>query len=94
MCKIVALTMLVIGVIHIVKIILRQVELLSLMSTADIRAIGADVLLTWGGRILTGLTHPQVSRVLCRWVGGIEWKLRQCCRSMRFWCESESGSAD
>jgi len=37
-----------------------EVELLSLMSTADIRAIGADVLLTWGGRVLTGITHPQV----------------------------------
>jgi hypothetical protein len=52
--------MLVIGVLHVVKILFWQVELLSLMSTADIRAIGADVLLTWGGRILTGLTHPQV----------------------------------
>jgi hypothetical protein len=44
----------------LLKLIL-QVELLSLMSTADIRSIGADVLLTWGGRILTGITHPQVS---------------------------------
>ncbi len=38
------------------------------MSTADIRAIGADVLLTWGGRILAGLTHPQVSK---RLAGGL-----------------------
>ncbi len=44
-----------------VTALILQVELLSLMSTADIRSIGADVLLTWGGRILTGITHPQVS---------------------------------
>ncbi len=48
-----------------------QVELLSLMSTADIRAIGADVLLTWGGRILTGLTHPQVCKGLGIWIGDV-----------------------
>jgi hypothetical protein len=42
------------------------------MSTADIRAIGADVLLTWGGRILTGLTHPQVCIGLGRWFSDFE----------------------
>jgi hypothetical protein len=68
------------------KLVLWQVELLSLMSTADIRAIGADVLLTWGGRILTGLTHPQVFRGLGIWFGDFERRLLQCCGSMNFWC--------
>jgi hypothetical protein len=35
-------------------------ELLSLLSTSDIKAVGAEVLLTWGGAALAGITHPQV----------------------------------
>jgi len=35
-------------------------ELLSVLSTSDIKAIGGEVLLTWGGAALAGITHPQV----------------------------------
>ena len=36
-------------------------ELLSVLSTSDIKAIGGEVLLTWGGAALAGITHPQVT---------------------------------
>jgi len=39
-----------------------EIELLSLLSTADIRAVGPQLLLTWGGEVLTKITHPQVMR--------------------------------
>merc|ERR1719180_605128 len=37
-----------------------ELELLSLLSTSDIKAIGGEVLLTWGSTALAGITHPQV----------------------------------
>ena len=37
-----------------------ELELLSLLSTSDIKAIGGEVLSTWGGPALAGITHPQV----------------------------------
>jgi uncharacterized membrane protein len=37
-----------------------ELELLSLLSTADIKAIGGEVFLTWGSTALAGITHPQV----------------------------------
>jgi len=39
-----------------------EIELLSLLSTADIRAIGAEVFLTWGGKVLSEITHPEVRK--------------------------------
>merc|ERR1719470_800704 len=35
-------------------------ELLSLLTTSDIKAIGGEVLLTWGGPALASITHPEV----------------------------------
>merc|ERR1719430_1928935 len=37
-----------------------ELELLSLLSTSDIKAIGGEVFLNWGSTALTGITHPQV----------------------------------
>ena len=37
-----------------------DIELLSLLSSADIRAIGAELLLSWGGEVLTSIPHPEV----------------------------------
>jgi len=37
-----------------------ELELLSLLSTSDIKAVGGEVLLTWGSAPLTGITHPKV----------------------------------
>ena len=37
-------------------------ELLSLLTTSDIKAIGGEVLLTWGGPALASITHPEVCR--------------------------------
>ena len=37
-----------------------ELELLSLLSTSDTKAVGGELLLTWGGRALVGITHPQV----------------------------------
>ena len=45
-----------------------EVELLSLLDTADIRAVGAEIFLTWGGAVLTEITHPQVSLIIGRYV--------------------------
>ena len=36
-----------------------ELELLSLLSTSDTKAVGGELLLTWGGRALS-ITHPQV----------------------------------
>jgi len=38
-----------------------DIELLSLLSSADIRAIGAELLLSWGGDVLASIPHPEVS---------------------------------
>jgi len=38
-----------------------EIELLSLLSSADIRAIGAELLLSWGGEVLSNIPHPEVS---------------------------------
>ena len=35
-------------------------QLLSLLTTADIRTFGGDILLTWGGTALTSILHPEV----------------------------------
>eukprot|EP00091_Calanus_sinicus_P004862 TRINITY_DN1522_c1_g1_i1.p1 TRINITY_DN1522_c1_g1~~TRINITY_DN1522_c1_g1_i1.p1 ORF type:complete len:1087 (-),score=342.03 TRINITY_DN1522_c1_g1_i1:65-3325(-) len=35
-------------------------DLLSLLSTSDIKAIGGEILLTWGGPALASITHPEV----------------------------------
>jgi len=37
-----------------------ELELLSMLSTSDIKAIGGEVFLTWGAAALTGIAHPQV----------------------------------
>ena len=37
-----------------------EIELLSLLSSADIRAIGAELLLSWGGDVLSNIPHPEV----------------------------------
>ena len=37
-----------------------ELELLSLLSTSDTKAVGGELLLTWGSRALVGITHPQV----------------------------------
>ena len=37
-----------------------ELELLSLLSTSDTKAVGGELLLTWGGRALVGITHHQV----------------------------------
>ena len=36
-------------------------ELLSLLSTADIQTVGAEVLLTWGGPALASITNIEVA---------------------------------
>ena len=41
-----------------------EVELLSLLSAAEIRSIGAEIMLTWGGETLASITHPKVR---CPW---------------------------
>jgi len=38
-----------------------DIELLSLLSSSDIRAIGAEVFLSWGGDVLYNIPHPEVS---------------------------------
>ena len=40
-----------------------EIDLLSMLRTGDARAIGAEVLLTWDGEILTKITHPEVTCV-------------------------------
>merc|ERR1719500_2056996 len=45
-----------------------ELELLSLLSTSDIKAIGAEVFLTWGSSALTGITHPQAQHEVLRTV--------------------------
>merc|ERR1719315_155525 len=37
-----------------------EVELLSMLTTADIRSIGAEIFLTWGGVVLAEIPHPEV----------------------------------
>ena len=39
-------------------------ELLSLLTTSDIKTIGGEVLATWGGPALASITHPEVIRTL------------------------------
>merc|ERR1712142_497495 len=38
-----------------------ELGLLSLLSSSDIRAIGAEVFLSWGGDVLYNIPHPEVS---------------------------------
>jgi len=38
-----------------------DIELLSLLSSSDIRAIGAEIFLSWGGDVLSKIPHPEVS---------------------------------
>ena len=42
-----------------------EVELLSLLTAAEIRSIGAEIMLTWGGETLASITHPKVR---CPWI--------------------------
>merc|ERR1719186_1024986 len=44
-------------------------ELLSLLSTSDIRTIGGEILLTWGGPALSSITHPEVMHEVLMSVG-------------------------
>jgi len=37
-----------------------EVELLSMLTTADIRSIGAEIFLVWGGVVLSEIPHPEV----------------------------------
>ena len=52
-------------------------ELLSLLTTSDIKTIGGEVLATWGGPALASITHPEVFRTfhLKHFIGF------SCCRS-------------
>jgi len=44
-------------------------ELLSLLTTSDIKAIGGEVLITWGGPALVSITHPEVMHEVLMAVG-------------------------
>jgi len=44
-------------------------ELLSLLSTSDIKAIGGEVLATWGGPALASITHPEVMHEVLMTIG-------------------------
>merc|ERR1712200_197175 len=46
-----------------------DIELLSLLSSSDIRAIGAEVFLSWGGDVLYNIPHPEVSYELLLKIG-------------------------
>ena len=38
-----------------------ETELLSLMTTAEIKTVGGELLLTWGGPVLTSIINPEVA---------------------------------
>jgi hypothetical protein len=46
-----------------------ELELLSVLSTSDLKAVGGEILLTWGGEALTGIIHPQVHHEVLMTVG-------------------------
>jgi len=47
-------------------------ELLSMLSTSDIKAIGGEVLATWGGPALASITHPEVMHEVLMTIGHSE----------------------
>eukprot|EP00092_Neocalanus_flemingeri_P017774 GFUD01019231.1.p1 GENE.GFUD01019231.1~~GFUD01019231.1.p1 ORF type:complete len:1097 (-),score=213.54 GFUD01019231.1:132-3056(-) len=44
-------------------------ELLSLLTTADIKTVGGEIFLTWGGPALASVTHPEVMHEVLMAVG-------------------------
>eukprot|EP00092_Neocalanus_flemingeri_P041336 GFUD01045010.1.p1 GENE.GFUD01045010.1~~GFUD01045010.1.p1 ORF type:complete len:1669 (+),score=312.22 GFUD01045010.1:50-5056(+) len=44
-------------------------ELLSLLTTADIKTVGGEIFLTWGGPALASITHPEVMHEVLMAVG-------------------------
>merc|ERR1719370_1523034 len=47
-------------------------ELLSLLTTSDIKTIGGEVLATWGGPALASITHPEVMHEVLMAIGHLQ----------------------
>merc|ERR1719233_2263252 len=47
-------------------------ELLSLLTTSDIKSIGGEVLATWGGPALASITHPEVMHEVLMAIGHLQ----------------------
>jgi len=46
-----------------------ETELLSLLNTAEIKTIGGEILLTWGGSVLSSIVNPEVNHEVLMEVG-------------------------